>query len=88
MAKISEIIDATKMTGTGTTVHFCVVKEGNIIHLVNKKDASKTEKEYSPKYSTTNDLDERMLNLAQNIGRDIIVDEYKDGNVLVENFHM
>lgn len=63
------------MTGTDNKVHFGVIKSGNIIQLVSKESISNTSE-----YNMTEE-DDKMLKLAQRTGKDIIVDEYKDGKV-------
>lgn len=65
-------------TGTDDDVHFSVIRSGNIYQIVNKtfsKSSSETEK-------TKENIDEKMIKLAQKVKRDIIVDEITDGEVI------
>lgn len=72
-----EIKDEILMTGSGDNMHFKVIKNGNLIQLINKQanDAQvQNDKE-------SQDFDKRMLKAASSINKNIIVDEIKDGNV-------
>lgn len=71
-----EIKDEILMTGSGNNVYFKVIKNGNLIQLVNKQ----TEAEKSLD-EDNRDFDNKMLKAASNINKNIVVDEVKDGIV-------
>ena len=65
------IEDETLMTGSGSKVHLKVVKNGNLMQLVNSNNYND--------YNNPNNFDNRMLKIAQNINKEIIVEEIKNG---------
>lgn len=77
------IINDTKMTASGETVHFNVVKEGNVIHLVNKETFVKSKEKNKSKNSMAGNIDDKMIKLAIKLNKDITVDEYEDGIIVV-----
>lgn len=72
-----DISEAYLMTGTGNNVHFSVIKSGNIIQLV--KDVNKIADEQNTE--PVQDIDEKMLNMAKRLQKEITVDEIRDGVV-------
>ena len=67
-----EIYQETLMTGTGTNTNFKVIKNGNLIQLINKEKEIEDEQK---------DFDNRMLKVAKNLNKDITVDELIDGTL-------
>lgn len=68
------IEEETLMTGTGDKVHLKVIKNGNIVQLIGNKLLKERTNEKNI------DFDNRMLKIAQNINKDIIVEEFKNGS--------
>lgn len=71
-----KLVEETLMTGTYNNVHFSVIREGNVIQLVNKMEVFKS---LSDEYGN---IDTNMMKLAQRVGRDITVDEILDGVII------
>lgn len=68
------IEDETLMTGSGSKVHLKVIRNGNLIQLVNSKISNDSE------INENLDFDNRMLKVARNINKDVIVEELKNGS--------
>ena len=69
-----DIEDEILMTGSGDKVHLKVIKNGNLIQLVNNKISEDNE------INKNIDFDNRMLKVARNINKDVIVEELKNGS--------
>lgn len=64
-------------TGTDDNVHFSVIRSGNLYQILNKSfSASSVEEDIKE------NIDEKMIKLAQKVKRDITVDEIIDGEVI------
>ncbi|MBR1754140.1 helix-turn-helix transcriptional regulator [bacterium] len=70
--------EETLKTGTGDKVHFNVIKNGNVYHLVNQSETIKQ----SENTQLSSNLDESMIKMAQRIGKEITVDELNNGSVV------
>ena len=73
-----DIVNEALMTGSGETVYFNVIKNGNLIQLRPRNQSEEIyEKVNYEDY--LKDLDERMRLLAIKMKKDITIDELKDG---------
>ena len=71
-----EIKEEILMTGTANKVYFKAIKKGNLIqHLNSKKNSVESD------CIKNDDFDKRMLKVAMNTNRNIIVDELQNGIV-------
>ena len=69
-----EINNEILMTGSGDKVHFKVIKNGNLIQLINNKTSEDND------INENVDFDNRMLKVARNINKDVVVEELKNGS--------
>lgn len=69
------------MTGARQNLHFSVIKTGNVIKLVSatKNNAYFSEQDYNFLCKV---FDEKMAAMSKRVGKEIFVDEVKDGNVI------
>lgn len=70
-----EVYDETLMTGSGNKVHFEVIKNGNLISLINKSQNFELN---SDNYDNP-EFDNKMLKIAHNTQKEIIVEEFRNG---------
>lgn len=69
------IEEETLMTGSDNKVYLKVIKSGNLIQLVNNKISAGRDIDKNMNF------DNRMLKVARNINKDIIVEELKNGSM-------
>ena len=71
-----DIQEDVLMTGTGESVHFSVIKSGNILQLVPTENKTQN---YS---SLSENFDDKMREMAKRVKKALFVDEISDGKVL------
>ncbi len=76
-----DILESSLKTGTDNTMHFSVIKAGNVIQLIPSFKAEEYEKTEGYN-SLSKDFDAKMKEIAKRTGKDIFVDEIQDGNSL------
>lgn len=68
------IEDEILMTGSGDKVYLKVIKNGNLIQLVDNKISTNCD------IDKNKDFDNRMLRIARNIDKEVTVEELKNGS--------